>query len=436
MDEKTRKAIQAELEAAKAITNLAMTEERGFTGDEQGRVAAHLKLAADLKARSKDADELRKQLNELSDSIGLDEPTTEKAQPGQYNTVNRDKGNGNTPHKGFGQAFVDSPEFKALVNSVPEGRFGEKARVQSQPFGVKDLITGVNRTTSAGTLLTPQNLGLVDLAYQRPLSIRDLVTPGVTGTDTIDYVRLVSVTNNAAPVAEATSAGPISATAPIVTPAQAGVKPESGLLLERATTNVKTIAHWIPATKRALSDVGQIRTLIDAFLLYGLDEALEDQIVSGDGQGENFLGIAGTSGVQTQAAPGVGETVLDITRKARTKVRIGGRSVPTAYVMNPIDWQAVDLLKDTTDRYYGAGPFQMTTPMLWGLPVVESEAIPAGTAYVGDWRKAVLWDREQASIQVTDSHSDFFIRNLVAILAELRAAFAVLRPSAFVKITL
>jgi hypothetical protein len=37
---------------------------------------------------------------------------------------------------------------------------------------------------------------------------------------------------------------------------------------------------------------------------------------------------------------------------------------------------------------------------------------------------------------VSDSHSDFFIRNMVAILAEMRAAFAVLQPNAFVEIDL
>jgi HK97 family phage major capsid protein len=66
------------------------------------------------------------------------------------------------------------------------------------------------------------------------------------------------------------------------------------------------------------------------------------------------------------------------------------------------------------------------------MPVVESEAITAGTALVGDFSKAVLWDREQASVTMTDSHADFFIRNLVAILAEERVAFAVTRPKAFV----
>ena len=37
---------------------------------------------------------------------------------------------------------------------------------------------------------------------------------------------------------------------------------------------------------------------------------------------------------------------------------------------------------------------------------------------------------------VSDSHSDFFIRNLVAILAELRAAFGILKPNAIIEIDL
>ncbi|WP_157533545.1 phage major capsid family protein, partial [Nocardia otitidiscaviarum] len=39
-------------------------------------------------------------------------------------------------------------------------------------------------------------------------------------------------------------------------------------------------------------------------------------------------------------------------------------------------------------------------------------------------------------VTMTDSHADFFIRNMVAILAEERLAFAVTRPSAFVKVAL
>jgi len=110
--------------------------------------------------------------------------------------------------------------------------------------------------------------------------------------------------------------------------------------------------------------------------------------------------------------------------------------------MHPTDVEKLDLLVDNENRYYFGGPGGSYVSAggaagpLWNLPIIESEAIPAGTAYVGDWSKAILWDREQASITMTDSHSDFFIRNMVAILAELRVAFGVIQPSAFVRITL
>src|SRR5699024_5871452 len=101
------------------------------------------------------------------------------------------------------------------------------------------------------------------------------------------------------------------------------------------------------------------------------------------------------------------------------------------------DMERVDLTVDGNGRFYLGGPRAAgQVAPLWSLPVIESEAVPAGTGYVGDWSKAVLWDREQASLTVTDSHADFFVRNLVAILAEMRAAFGVLQPSAFVEIAL
>lgn len=431
MEQSTKDAILRELKVAEDIAAKAEAENRALTGEEQAEITKRFEAATALKGRAKSTADFRKQVADLSADLGgTDDDSGRKsdrqAPAGLY-----------VPRKGesLGEAFVKSAEYRDMLGGVPGGRFGEKARVQSQPFGVKTLVTGVS-DTSAGALVEPQRLGLLDPFYERPLTVRQLVTPGTTSTDTVEYVRLTSVTNNAAPVAEATTHAAIGSGDPAVTNAQGGLKPESGMVFERDSTPVKTIAHWLPATKRSLSDAGQVRTLIDAFLLYGLEEELEDQMLSGNGTGENFEGLANTSGVQTQAAPTGDQNVFDVLRIARRKVRIGGRSIPTAYVMNPIDWEAVELSRDGNDRYYGAGPFGMTTPGVWGLPVVESEAVPQGTAYVADWRKAVLWDREQSSIQATDAHADFFVRNLVAILAEMRAAFAVLRPSAFVKITL
>lgn len=98
--------------------------------------------------------------------------------------------------------------------------------------------------------------------------------------------------------------------------------------------------------------------------------------------------------------------------------------------MNPDDWETAEL------ALAAAVPYLPYTKSLWCVPVVEYKGtMPQKTAFVGNWKKAVLWDRETTTISISDSHADYFTRNLVAILAELRAAFAVIKPTAFVKVT-
>ena len=337
--------------------------------------------------------------------------------------------------KTLGEKFTSSEEFRGWLSSVaPSGRIAESAKGLHSPavaFGMKDLVTGAS-PTSGGALVSNDWRGLLDglSQFQRPLTIVDLITRGATQSDTVEYARVTGFTNNAAPVPEASTAGAIPDPDATNT---AGLKPESGLALEKVTAAVKTIAHWLPATKRALSDAAQIRTLIDQFLRYGLEEVLEDQVLTGDDTGENFEGILSVSGTQGQAWD---TDLLTTTRKARTLVRTVGRARPTAFVFHPNDNERIDLLKNSNGDFYFGGPTSNPSAPLWGLPRVESEAMPEGTGMVADWRMAVLWDREEAAIQVSDSHADFFVRNLVAILAEMRAAFGVIRPKAFVEIDL
>jgi HK97 family phage major capsid protein len=430
MRKSIRDLILAEANASKAIVDLAEKEERDLTEAELTEIDTRMQKAAEHKSAAEREEQFRAQMTDLSQGLGLGESKEQLDVRREAKTL--------VERISIGERFATSPEYKALLATVPAGIFGEKARVTSSPMvvpgGMKNLLTGANGA-SAGALVEPQRLGFLDPYYQRPLAVRDLFTQGTTSTDTIEYVQIDTVTNNAKPVAEAVSSGPIGdGTLGTVTPVEGGVKPESGMTFKRDTTNVKTIAHWLPITKRALADAAQIRTIIDNFLRYGLEEELEDQLVTGDGTGENFLGIVNQPGIQTQ---GVSGDAFDTTRKARTKVSIGARAVPTAYLMNPMDWQDVELMRNAVSGdFFSNGPFSMMTPHLWGLPVVLSEAIPAKQAWVAAWNYGVIWDREQSSIQATDSHSDFFIRNLVALLSELRAAFALLRPPAFVKITL
>jgi hypothetical protein len=320
--------------------------------------------------------------------------------------------------KSAGQRVVEDPEFKTWLERNTNGggftsaKFGSSPRV-TFAGGLKALVA----TTDVGG---SEFYGLPATGYAgRPLTIRDLVTTGTTTNNAIDYVVEGTQVNNAAPVADATASS-----------GSTGSKPESSLDFDPASTTVKTIAHWVAVPRSVLADAGQLRMYADSFLRYGVEEELEDQMMTGSGAGNNFTGIRNTPGIQSQAWD---TDLLTTLRRARTKVRTVGRSTPTGYVLHPNDWEDIDLLQDNEGRYFFGGPSVLGQPRLWGLPVVESEGETEGYAHVADWRRAVLLDRELIQILMSDSHSDFFTRNLIAMLAELRAAFFVIRPSAFVE---
>jgi HK97 family phage major capsid protein len=350
----------------------------------------------------------------------------------------------NTKGKTFGELFTESDGYKDFIGRYAKNGVIPNAvkGVQSNPFSnavdLKDLITGASSTSAGAFVQNDRFPTVTDLVGERELTVRDLVTIGSTTSDTVEYVRVTSKTNNAAPTAEATSAaGP---TAPetagaLVPVAGAGLKPESALALEVVSTTVKTIAHWIPITKRAAADASQVRTLVDNFLRYGLNEELEDQMLTGAGTGENFEGIT-TAVTQTVGSAG---TDLDAIVDAIKTIRVTGRRRPTAVVFHPNDWYSTGFLlaKDGDLRYLVGDPRASVEQLnqLWGLQVVVSEAMTENTALVGDFRQAVLWEREGVSLMVSDQHADFFTRNLLAILAEMRAAFGVLDVQAFCEVT-
>jgi HK97 family phage major capsid protein len=329
--------------------------------------------------------------------------------------------------------------MKALLTGASETSAGAAVRndryvpiidlVGDRELTVYDLVTGTSATSAGAAVVNDRYAPLTDLIGQRELTVADLVTQGSTTSDTVEYVRVTGKTNNASPVVEASAAS-----------GTWGQKPESALALEVVSTTVKTIAHWMPITKRAASDAPQVRTLVDNFLRYGLDEELEDQILNGSGSGENFTGILNSS-PQTTGSAG---TDIDAIVDAIRKVRVTGRRRPTAVVMHPNDWYSTSfLLAKTGDGTNSSANYLIGDPrasvdqlnQLWGLRVVVTEAMTENTALVGDFRQAVLWRREGISLAMSDSHSDYFTRNLLAILAEMRAAFGVLDSEAFCTVT-
>ena len=164
---------------------------------------------------------------------------------------------------------------------------------------------------------------------------------------------------------------------------------------------------------------------------------LESQMYAGNGSGVNLTGITAFSGIQSVDRDTTTETRIDAAHRAITKVRLVYRE-PDAIVLHPNDYQDIVFEKDQNDRHLLSGvnfaPANAPAMSIWGLPLISSTVASEGTGLLGYWPDATLWVRSGVSLSVSDSHSDYFTKRQVAILAETRAAFSVTRPDAFCKI--
>lgn len=419
---------------ARDICDLCEKEKRDFTAEERQKVAGLMEEAKKTRAAIRQIegdDALRKEVLDLGAGIDLGANGHKGGQ--KLGARFRETPQFDT----LGAAFVNDPAWQGWLKQVaPGGQIPQGAKGLNSPplefksfglFGRKTVVTGES-DTSAGAFVNTDFTGIYEALGRYQLSVRDLVSVRQTTSDTVEFVRQTTQVTQAAPVAESNVTDYTGATGQV-----SGEKPEAAMAFEKVSETVKTIAVWIPATKRALSDAAQLRGLIDQELRDDLAEELEDQMLTGDNVGENLHGLANTAGTLLQAWD---TDPIVTTRKAITNLLVNGKQRPTAWLFNPQDWETIELLKDAQDRYYWGGPMARGPMTLWGVPVAQSFFQPQGTAWLGNWSKAVLWDRQQSTISVSDSHSDFFIRNMVAILAELRAAFGVIRPSAFVEVDL
>lgn len=325
----------------------------------------------------------------------------------------------------MGENVIESKQYKALLESGVLGMDG--AHVNMTPVKTmeraqfKTLITGASDTSGGAFVVNDRDAGFVELP-QRQFIVAQLVTIGDTDSDTVEYVEMTSRTNAAAETAEAGATGDGS-----------GAAPESAMALVVRTSNVRDITHFYPATKRALADAGQLRSIIDDEGRDGVQERLDLQMVSGGGTGENLKGILNTAGIGTQALGT--DSRADAIHKALTKIRAEFYE-PDAVGSHPKDWEQCELEKDANGNYLLGGPGKPGPRQIWGVPVSVNPVFTEGTMLPGAFRRgAKLWIREGVTVAASDSHDDFFIRKMVAVLFSTRAAFAVQRPKAFCTVT-
>jgi HK97 family phage major capsid protein len=319
--------------------------------------------------------------------------------------------------KSIGQRFIDSEEFKSVAG-------GRNGYTMHAPYQVKDIFTALPSGTP-GDFGTPQREGIVERA-KRISRVRDLFPVQQTNTNMIEFFRVSGFTNNASTVAERSGS-----------PAVFAAKPQSSMTVVGVQAPVRTIAHFEVAHRNVLDDEPTLRGIIDNELLYGLRLVEDDQILNGDGTGSNLTGIRETSGIQNQvwSAGVLGDTRIDVIRRAITKSLLAYYE-PTGIIVHPNDMEDIELTKDAEERHLMVMSVSLgAEARLWRLPMVSTPAITEGYALVGSFGiGATLYDRMEGSIRVAEQHSDFFIRNAVAVLAEERLALAVKRPESFVEV--
>lgn len=304
--------------------------------------------------------------------------------------------------KSMGEQFTEREDFNSFASN-PRGKF-------------RAPVSAEISTTTAGDLVVPQRVPGIVAPPNQQLRVRDLLSWGRTSSNAVEFVRETGFTNNAAPVAEGT------------------LKPESTLTFEDASAPVATIAHWIRATKQILSDVPMLQSYIDGRLRYGLKLVEDRQLLKGSGVGLNI------DGVYTQAIayanPGVvvqAENRLDRLRLALLQAELAEYPAD-GIVLSPIDWTAIELLKDTTNGYLFANPRFVTQAGLWGRSIVTTTAMDAGDFLVGAFAMGAQgWDREDVNLTVSLEDRDNVVTNRVTLLVEERVALTVFRPEAFVK---
>lgn len=394
-DEKT---VDQLVDEVTALVETKHNEVKGIAEDALGKTAAGEKLTEAAKELADQAilglNEAKARLDELEQKVARQREAETEA-------------------KSLGEIVTDDENLKAFIARGGKGRVS----VEIEQKAIISALT-TNAAGSAGAAIVPERIPGVQGVANRPLRVRDLLMPGRTTSNAIQFVQETGFTNNAATVSE--TAGT--------------TKPQSDLQLNLVTSNVTTVAHWVQATRQILDDLPQLQSYINGRLMYGLRFVEDNGLLNGAGTGTDLNGIytqatASTANLAVIDTP----TKIDVLRAAILQATLANLPA-SGIVLHPTDWFTIETAKDAQHRYLVGDPQNRLQPRLWGLPVVETMAMTAGKFLTGAFDLgAQIFDRQEAAVEISTEDGNNFVKNLVTILCEERLALAVYNTAAFVK---
>ena len=331
----------------------------------------------------------------------------------------------NGPEKRDGNSLSDAKSLgEHFINSAAYGEMVERKSVTRFTVGTAEFKAAPAPLPSTG-LGQVQYGPVVPAALARPV-VADLISSGTLNGTSLTYFVQGAVTGAFAPVAEGAE------------------KPGLVFSFTPVTDPLAKIAGVTKITDETAEDAAAVVSIIDSQLRLRLALAEEAQIVSGSGTAPALRGILNRNGIQTETSAAKADN-LDAIYRAITKVQTGSQLSADCVVINPTDYQAGRLAKDSAGQYLGGGPFTgaygnsglIIVPPIWGMPTVVTTAIPAGTVLVGAGKASTqLFRKGGVRVESTNSDEDDFRFNRIAIRAEERVLLAVYLPAAWVKVTL
>lgn len=376
-----------------------------------------------LESATKRMDEVKSEIDRIIDERKKDDERIVDLEK----RLNRGGMSEDEQAKTLGHMLVESKQYKAAVEANDT-----KVSPVTASMSLKDLTSA---PASGGSLNQPMRR---DEIFRDPADrmafIRDLLPMVPTADGSVEIIVEKSFVNNAGPQAATGTGSGLGA-------GELEKKAKSNLMYELDDVKIRTLAHWIPASRQILADAPRLRAEINSRLIYGLMIESDSQLLFGDGSGQNLEGImvnsdvsdigaleAGLSAVERQRA------MIRHIRRAITKCQVNEYRNVNGLVMNPEDWEDIETATGTDGHYIWASVQTGAGERIWRVPVIPTNAQNEGEFVLGDWQMgATLYDREQVSVRVSESHEEFFIKNAVAILAEERIGLGVHRPLAFTK---
>ena len=320
--------------------------------------------------------------------------------------------------KSVGEQFVQTDAYKNYLSS-----------------GVKGVDSHIEtKTTLTTTGYPPETLrqpGILETALRDPNAVINLFDVINTDQNAFSYLEETTFTNNAAEAAEGSAVG------------------EAALAFTERTESIRKMGVFIPVTDELLADEAGIQGYLNSRLQTMIRLRMDSQLLSGDGTAPNLEGLldAGKSGVGSSDFNSYNGNLgrIGAIYNAITDIRVNAFTEPDAIIMHPSDWnQIVTSVNDVTTSgslnplFVVAGGFGAdVAPSIWGLKVIPTTAISNNTVLVGKFgggEAANVVMRQGMELAVSDSHSDFFVKNQLAIRATMRVGFPVYRQAAFHKI--